>query len=143
VYNKDKTKFNGNKIFIKDGYECIMDRGNFKYVHRLIMEEYLGQPLLASEDIHHKDEDKTNNVVSNFEIKSHRAHARHHLSPNFKNDAIGSKNSMSKLNEKQVSEIISKVYQESDIQKVADEYNVHYATIWGIWKGRTWKHVER
>ena len=56
--------------------------------------------------------------------------------------ATGLRNGMSKLNERKVLEILSKVHEEIDVQKVANEYNVHYVTIWDIWKRRTWKHVE-
>jgi len=141
-YNKDRTLFNGHKIFIKDGYECI-DDGHFRYVHRLIMEEYLGRPLLTSEEIHHKDENKRHNDPSNFDIKSKADHANYHSDGSYFPSQTGSLNTQARLKEYQVLEIISKVHQENDIQKVADEYGVHYVTVWDIWKGRTWKHMER
>lgn len=141
-YNKSKTKFNGHKIFIKEGYECI-DDGKFKYVHRLIMEEYLNRPLKTKENIHHIDGNKRNNSKTNLNIINHSEHARHHAPENFPYDPKGSRNGMARLNEQKVREIIPKVNCESDIQSVADEYGVHYVTIWDIWKCRTWKHVER
>ena len=142
-YNEDKTKFNGHKIFIKDGYECI-DDGHFKYVHRLIMEEFLGRKLDTSEEIHHKDENKRHNEPTNFDLTTHSEHAKKHFdSAKFHYDSIGSRNSQSRLTEEKVRQIILKVNQESDVQLVADEYGVHYVTIWDVWKNRTWKHVER
>lgn len=141
-YSEDRKLFNGRKIFIKDGYECI-DDGSFKYVHRLILEEHLGIKLEPNEDTHHKDENKRNNEPSNLEVRGHQDHARHHVSDKFQYDTTGSKNGMSKLNEEKVKEILTKVHNKSDIQNVANEYNVHYVTIWDIWKGRSWKHVER
>ncbi len=131
-----------NKIFIKDGYECI-DDGKFRYVHRLVMEEHLGRPLLHSEEIHHKDEIKLNNEPSNFELTTKVDHARHHGYDHTLPSQVGSLNSQSRLSELQVIEIISKVHNEEDVQNIADEYNVHYVTIWDIWKQRTWKHVRR
>jgi len=141
-YSEDKTSFNGRHIFIKDGYECI-DDGHFRYVHRLIMEEHLGRPLESHEEVHHKDENKRHNEPSNFELTSKSEHSKHHAPEKFPYDATGSRNSQSKLTEEMVREIILKVNEERDIQPVADEYGVHYVSIWGIWKNRTWKHVER
>lgn len=36
--------------------------------HRLAMAEWLGRPLVDGEVVHHKDEDKTNNDISNLSI---------------------------------------------------------------------------
>jgi len=142
-YNEDKTYFNNHKIFIKDDYECVMDdEGKFKYVHRLIMEEHLGRTLETHEDVHHKDENKRNNEEINLEIKDHIIHAKHHSTPDTPL-SIGSLNGQAKLNEEKVTEIIPKLTGPDVIQEVADEYNVHYVTIWDIWKERTWKHVPR
>jgi len=141
-YNEDKTKFNGHKIFIKDDYECI-DDGHFKYVHRLIMEEYLGRKLESFEEIHHKDENKRRNEISNFEISSKGEHTRKHDQSGKFPLQIGSLNSQAKLTEDQVIQIINSVNSLDDIQRVADEFSVHYMTIWGIYKEKTWKHVPR
>ena len=142
-YNEDKTYFNNHKIFIKDDYECIMnDEGKFKYVHRLIMEEYLDRTLETNEIVHHKDEDKRHNEVSNFELKDSITHAKHHSTPDTPL-SVGSLNGQAKLNEEKVIEIIPKLTGRDVIQEVANEYNVHYTTIWDIWKNRTWTHVLR
>jgi hypothetical protein len=36
--------------------------------HRLVMEEHLGRPLKPSEQVHHRDGDRTNNDISNLEL---------------------------------------------------------------------------
>ena len=46
--------------------------------HRLVMSEFLGRPLLSSEDVHHKDMDKTNNDISNLELLTRSQHAKYH-----------------------------------------------------------------
>lgn len=46
--------------------------------HRLVMAEYLNRPLLTEEDVHHKDEDRSNNQIDNLEIKIHGKHIGYH-----------------------------------------------------------------
>lgn len=45
---------------------------------RLLMENYLNRSLLPTEDVHHIDEDPTNNDISNLEIIDHCEHGRMH-----------------------------------------------------------------
>lgn len=45
---------------------------------RLVMETHLGRSLLPDEDVHHVDEDTTNNNLSNLEVKLHTEHCRNH-----------------------------------------------------------------
>jgi hypothetical protein len=42
------------------------------------MENHLGRNLKRGEEVHHKDENKSNNALSNLELKSHSDHARDH-----------------------------------------------------------------
>ena len=46
--------------------------------HRLVMAEFLGRSLLRTELIHHKDENKTNNIIRNLKMMNHSGHATHH-----------------------------------------------------------------
>lgn len=46
--------------------------------HRLIAEEMLGRPLSSGEDVHHKDECRTNNALDNLEVMSRAAHRSYH-----------------------------------------------------------------
>ena len=45
---------------------------------RILMEAILGRSLLPTEDVHHKDEDYTNNNLDNLEVIDHRKHASQH-----------------------------------------------------------------
>jgi hypothetical protein len=36
--------------------------------HRFVMQQHLGRPLLATETVHHRDSDKTNNSLDNLEL---------------------------------------------------------------------------
>lgn len=46
--------------------------------HRWLMEKHLGRKLLSNEDVHHKDENKRNNRLTNLEVISHAEHTKHH-----------------------------------------------------------------
>lgn len=47
--------------------------------HRRIMEAYVGRKLSFNELVHHKDEDKRNNELSNLEIMTRQQHNDYHL----------------------------------------------------------------
>jgi hypothetical protein len=45
-----------------------------KYVHRVVLAEYLGRALTKDEDAHHKDGNKLNFSPDNLELMGHREH---------------------------------------------------------------------
>lgn len=47
-------------------------------LHRVIAENTLGRLLEPGEDVHHRDEDKSNNSPDNLEVLSKSEHARRH-----------------------------------------------------------------
>lgn len=49
--------------------------------HRRIMENHLGRKLEYNEVVHHKNENKLDNRISNLEIKQRGAHTREHQKP--------------------------------------------------------------
>lgn len=51
---------------------------------RLLMEQKLGYPLAADEDVHHIDGDKTNNNIDNLEVIKHDLHDKKHALENIK-----------------------------------------------------------
>jgi hypothetical protein len=55
----------------KDGYI---------FEHRYVMSEYLGRPLFKWEVVHHIDENKINNDISNLEVMTLPEHQRYHNS---------------------------------------------------------------
>jgi hypothetical protein len=46
--------------------------------HRLNMAIHLDRPLRSDEQVHHKDENKLNNHISNLQLMSVAEHARYH-----------------------------------------------------------------
>ena len=49
-------------------------------MHRVVMENTLGRPLCDGEDVHHKNEDKTDNRPENLEVLSKSEHTKRHVS---------------------------------------------------------------
>lgn len=45
-------------------------KGRYVLEHRLVMEQHLGRYLLPNEVVHHKDENPSNNDISNLELFS-------------------------------------------------------------------------
>ncbi len=46
--------------------------------HRIVMAESLGRPLLRTELVHHRDENKANNKRRNLKIMNPKKHSCHH-----------------------------------------------------------------
>lgn len=61
-------------ILYEDGYRQTMS------YPRYLMETCLGRKLEPWEDVHHKDNDFTNNDINNLEVKEFRQHIREHTS---------------------------------------------------------------
>lgn len=46
--------------------------------HRLVMEQHLGRRLLKTEEVHHKDGNRQNNLIENLEVLTKEKHASIH-----------------------------------------------------------------
>jgi hypothetical protein len=64
----------------------------------VVMEKKLGRPIPKGYDVHHKDENPTNDHPNNLELKTHSGHARHH----FKGKRRGENNPAANLTWKKV-----------------------------------------
>lgn len=76
-----RTAAGGGYWFItKKGHPMADAKGRI-LEHRYVMSEFMGRPLASDEIVHHKDEDRGNNDISNLEIMTPSQHGTHHSKP--------------------------------------------------------------
>lgn len=68
----------GGRRMRRDGYVELWTPEGVQLEHRVVMEKHLGRALEASEIVHHRDGNKSNNAIENLELMTQREHARHH-----------------------------------------------------------------
>jgi hypothetical protein len=60
-------------------YKTVKRGGKTVLLHRWLMAEHLGRPLLRTEEVHHKNRDRSDNRLDNLELKTTLEHqAEHH-----------------------------------------------------------------
>ena len=74
----------------KNGYLTICIENKKYYVHRLIMEEYLGRKLIKNEQVHHINGNKLDNRIENLQLINLGEHQKiHSKNNNFGKDRKG------------------------------------------------------
>lgn len=77
---ENNPSWSGGKHITSYGYIKVRHEGKYVFLHRKIVEEFLGRKLGEMEDVHHRDEDKTNNDISNLIVLTKAEHSRLHHS---------------------------------------------------------------
>jgi len=111
-------------IMVRKGVISRNSKGaRYKLKHRVVMEEFLGRPLLRSEVVHHINHNKADNRIENLELTNQSEHCRKHFI---------------KLTEKQVLEIRKSNLPQKELAVI---YNINERTISQIKNGHSWKHL--
>jgi predicted XRE-type DNA-binding protein len=109
-------------------------------IHRLVANAFLDNPE-NKRCVNHKDGNKLNNKVSNLEWNTHIENMQHAYKTGLRNQT-GEKNHSTNLKDIEVCQIKdllnSKRFYQREIGKF---YGVTRATITGIARGKTWKHI--
>lgn len=113
-------------------------KGGRHYIHRLVAEHFVDNPLSLPE-INHIDNDTKNNTADNLEWVTRKQNICHMVKQN--RHQKGSNHYRAKLNELLVIEIKQMLKQGISEKYIASKYGVKQATINDIKHKRTWKHV--
>jgi hypothetical protein len=78
---KRRPRHSGN--IRRNGYAVLRVKGRLRYVHRIVMELVLGEPLQRDQVVHHRDGNKLHNCPPNLELlgRAHHAWQHHHTFP--------------------------------------------------------------
>ncbi len=120
------------------GYLRVHIAGRMYFVHRLVAEKYVPNPENKPQ-VNHKDGNHLNNNADNLEWVTNRENSLHALHSGLM--WIEERHPMAKLTRDEVAYI--KSHTEMSPSDLAKMFNISCRTIKDIWRGKTWKTVEK
>lgn len=148
VNSKGKAKKQGKDLTVSDsghGYKTIHFKGKNFYVHRLMVQTFLG-PIPEGFCVNHIDGVKDNNDLNNLECITLGDNVRHAFKNNLMKPLLpkkGEDNPAAKLTSVDVNEIRELLLTSLTQTEIAKIYNVTQSTISGIGLGKTWTNTQR
>lgn len=121
-----------------------LGRGNMRYVHRLVLEAFVGPPPPGTEACHN-DGDPSNNNLKNLRWDTHAANmADQHWHGTKSNPPvhIGERHHKTTLREAQIREIRLTPERCGIYADLAKSYGISQQTVRRIRRRETWKHLE-
>lgn len=128
---------------------CQLSNKKYLMVHRVIAITWLGYPKSPIHQVNHKNGNKLDNTVDNLEWVTPSQNIQHMIK-NGKHDehrkhmskiSTGAGNPKAKLNDVLVLEILNLKGSGVTQLSVANRFGVSTATIYQIWKRKTWIHL--
>lgn len=110
------------------------------YIHRLVAETFLPNPL-NKKCVNHKDGNKQNNNIDNLEWNTYKENQNHAYDNNLW-DLNGENCRLAKLTNKKVLQIRKLSFAgELTNKEIAKKFNIYHSTVYKIHKRETWKHI--
>ena len=132
------------QVLDKSGYPVVGLSKNQKInmckVHRLVCLAFTPNPE-DKQQVNHIDGVKTNNVVTNLEWNTSSENQQHCVDNGLRVIGKGELSSAPKLKEVEVVEIKKLLNRGVKQRDIAKMYDVHFATISAIYRGKSWSHV--
>lgn len=122
------------------GYGVTYHEGKKQQAHRLSYKEYLGE-IPEGMCVCHKCDVPGCVNPSHLFVGSHKDNAHDKISKGRSNTAKGERTGSSKLSKEDVIDVRFKIKEGHNLMALALLYNVHQASISGIKRRITWKHV--
>ena len=120
---------------------CLKRPGERKtvYVHRLVLDAFVGPCPEGLECRHFPDPDTSNNRLDNLSwgtrVQNHADKRSHGTSP------TGERHPMAKLTAEDVRKIRQLRSTGQTLERIAQQFGVTWSNVWAIVQKRTWRHV--
>ena len=130
------------------GYLCVDFSENGKTyhrrVHRVVLESFVGKSPKGKNDCNHIDGNKANNNVDNLKWCTRSENLKHAYDMGLKVALKGIEHKSSKMNEKQIKQILKDKEHKRKYSDVYNEYKdiISLNTFNCIWTRKTWKHIQ-
>lgn len=130
--------------FNRDGYAHVTFQAHryreYKRVHRLVAEAFLGAPVSPRSEVNHINNNRRDNRAINLEWVTRKENAQHCKISGRQTDTTGEKNGFSILSDDEAAEILSLKGRLSQ-SIIAGLYGVHRCTVSDIHRSISWKHL--